>query len=177
VNMIFFASSLITVLFLITACGDLNTASNFTPTKAKLDKYEALEIYDFESAVPNFPKDALSKIPSDVEKLLSSKNNTFKEIKRGDIKDIPADKTLVLLGEITEYVPGSDFKFEGGAVKFGEVTLSLKLALVQKDNGREITRGDVTGFSSLGILRKGYIGKSMYESLAEEIVKFIVESY
>ena len=173
----YLASFLITVFFLIMACGDLKTASHFTPTKTKLDEFQALEIYDFESAVPNFPKDALTKIPSEVEKLLSSRENTFKEVKHGDIKDIPADKTLVLLGEITEYVPGSDFKFEGGAVRFGEVTLSLKLALVQKDNGREITSGDVSGFSSLGILRKGYVGKSMYESLAEEIVKFIVESY
>ena len=90
--MIFFASSLITVLFLITACGDLNTASNFTPTKAKLDKYEALEIYDFESAVPNFPKDALSKIPSDVEKLNKAKvdegkNPSEKRKAREDRKD------------------------------------------------------------------------------------------
>ena len=158
-------------------CGDVKTSSYFTPPKSKLDKYEALEIFDFETAIPDFPKEALTKIPNDVEKLLDAEKNSFKEVSRGNIEQIPPDKTLVLLGEVTNYVPGTDFTFEGGAVKFGEVTISLKLALVQKDSGIEITSGEVSGFSSLGILRSGHLGKDMYEIMANEIVKFISESY
>lgn len=158
-------------------CGDVKTSSYFTPPKSKLDKYEALEIFDFETAIPDFPKDALTKIPNDVENILKTEKDSFKEVSRGAIEQIPADKTLVLLGEVTSYVPGTDVTFEGGAIKFGEVTISLKLALVQKDSGEEITSGEVSGFSSLGILRSGHLGKDMYEILANEIVKFISESY
>jgi hypothetical protein len=158
-------------------CGDVKTSSYFTPPKSKLDRYEAIEIFDFETAIPDFPKEALTKIPNDVEKLLKTEKDSFKEVSRGNIGQIPADKTLVLLGEVTNYVPGTDFKFEGGAVKFGEVTVSLKLALVQKDSGIEITSGEVSGFSSLAILRSGHLGKDMYEIIANEIVKFISENY
>ena len=165
------------IFILLSGCGDVKTSSYFTPPKSKLDKYEALEIFDFETSIPDFPEDALTKIPNDVEKLLNTKKDLFKEVSRGNIEQIPADKTLVLLGEVASFVPGSDIKFEGGAVKFGEVTVTLKLALVQKDSGKEITSGDVSGFSSLAILRSGALGKDMYEIIANEIVKFISENY
>lgn len=168
---------LVLIPILNIGCGDVKTSSYFTPPKSKLDKYEALEIFDFETTIPDFPKDALAKIPDDVEKILETEKNSFKEVSRENIKQIPADKTLVLLGEVTNYVPGTDFQFEGGAVKFGEVTVSLKIALVQKDSGIEITSGEVSGFSSLAILRSGHLGKDMYEIIANEIVKFISENY
>jgi hypothetical protein len=173
--LIYISISLIPILNF--GCGDVKTSSYFTPPKVKLDKYEALEIFNFETAIPDFPKEALTKIPNDVEKILKTEKDSFKEVSRGTIKQIPADKTLVLLGEVTDYVPGTDFKFESGAIKFGEVTISLKLALVQKDTGQEITSGEVSGFSSLGILRSGHLGKDMYEILANQIVKFISENY
>jgi hypothetical protein len=175
VILLFFYLSLVPIVNI--GCGDVKTSSYFTPPKSKLDKYEALEIFDFETIIPDFPKEALAKIPNDVEKILSTQKNSFKEVSRGDIENIPPDKTIILLGEVTNYIPGTDVTFEGGAVKFGEVTLSLKLALVQKDSGIEITSGEVSGFSSLGILRSGRLGKDMYEIIADEIVKFISESY
>ncbi len=168
---------LLSLFATVSGCGDVKTSSYFTPPKSKLDKYEALEIFDFESAIPDFPKDALKKIPDDIEKLLKAKENTFEEVKHGEIDDIAADKILVLLGEIAEFVPGTDVKFEGGALKFGEVTISLKLALLEKDTGKEITTGEISSFSSLGIFRSGHVGKDMYEIIAQEIVKFISENY
>lgn len=174
-GLLFVHLSLIPILN--SGCGDVKTSSYFTPPKSKLDKYEGLEIFDFQTTIPDFPKDALSKIPNDVEKILKTEKDSFKEVSRSTIEQIPADKTLVLLGEVTSYIPGTDFTFESGAIKFGEVTISLKLALVQKDSGQEITSGEVSGFSSLGILRSGRLGKDMYEILANEIVKFLSESY
>jgi len=159
------------------SCGDIKTSSYFTPPKSKLDQYEALEIFDFESAIPAFPKDSLTKIPDEIEKLLENRNNMFKEVKHGEIDDIPADKTLVLLGEIAEYVPSSEVRLEGGALKFGEISLSLRLAFVQKNTGREVTTGEISTFSSLGIFRSGHIGKDMNQIIADEIVKYISENY
>ena len=80
-------------------------------------------------------------------------------------------KTLVLLGEISEYGPASDIRYEGGKVKFGEVTINISLAILEKSTGKEITTGDVNTFSSFGFNKK-----KMYEEVANEVVKFIREN-
>ncbi|MEQ9617656.1 MAG: hypothetical protein RIG61_00600 [Deltaproteobacteria bacterium] len=156
---------------LITGCTNVKTTSYFTPTKTKLKEFQAIQFETFETQIEDFPKEALTKVPDQAAELLASRNK-FKEVKYGEIENIPAEDTLVLLGEISEYRPSSDITFEGGGLKFGEVSIALKLALVNKATGDEISTGEVSGFSSMG-----FMAKDIYQSLAEEIVKYIIEGY
>ena len=160
------------LVVLITGCGTVKTSSNFNEPEAKLSKYAGLEISDFETKIPFVPKDALTQIPDETASHLTSKNAGFRKVWRGQIKDIPDENTLVLLGEVTEYQSGKNFKFEGGALKFGEASLTVQLAIVEKATGKEIVTGEVNGFSSLGFTKSG-----IYKGVAEEIVKFISENY
>jgi hypothetical protein len=162
---------------LISGCGDLKITSYFDQPRVKLSKYEALEISDFESELPDVPEEILTKLPDEVARLLGSERIGLKKIERESIEDISAENTLVLLGEITEYESGKDIKFESGAIKFGESSLTVQLALVEKATGNEVVSGQVNGFSSLGFFRRGFIAKDVYKGLAEEIVKFISENY
>lgn len=169
--------SLIVLIFIvassvfITGCTNIKTTSYFTPTKTKLSDFQAIQFETFETQIEDFPKEALTNVPDQAAELLSSKNK-FKEVKYGEIENIPAEDTLVLLGEVSEYRPSSDITFEGGGLKFGEVSIALKLAIVNKATGDEISTGEVNGFSSMG-----FMAKDIYESLAEEIVKYIIEAY
>ncbi len=171
----FFLSSFITfylLLFLITGCGTVKTSSSFSDPGVKLDRYAGLEISDFETKIEFVPKDALTQIPDETASLLSSKNRGFQKIGRGELKEIPDEDTLVLLGEVIEYQSGKNFKFEGGALKIGEASLTVQLAIVEKATGKEIVTGEVNGFSSLGFTKSG-----IYKGVSEEIVKFISENY
>ena len=162
---------LILLSMLNSACTNIKTSSYFTPTKTKLGDFKAIQFETFETEIEDFPKDALTKIPDQAAALLATKNK-FQEVKYGEIENIPAEDTIVLLGEVSEYRPSSDISFEGGGLKFGEVSVSLKLAIVNKATGDEISTGEVNGFSSMG-----FMAKDIYESLAEEIVKYIIENY
>lgn len=156
---------------IVTGCTTIKTTSYFAPTKTKLRDFQAIQFETFETQIEDFPKDALTKIPDKAAALLESENK-FKEVKYGKIENIPAEDTIVLLGEISDYRPSSDVSFEGGALKFGEVSISIKLALVNKATGDEIATGEVNGFSSTG-----FMAKDIFQSLAEEIVKYINETY
>jgi len=160
------------LLFLISGCGSVKTSSSFSDPEVKLGKYAGLEISDFETKIEFVPKDALTQIPDETASLLSSKNNGFQKIGRGQLKDIPDENTLVLLGEVTEYQSGKNFKFEGGALKIGEASLTVQLAIVEKATGKEIVTGEVNGFSSLGFTKSG-----IYKGVSEEIVNFISANY
>lgn len=155
----------------MTSCTNIKTTSYFTPTKTKLKDFQAVQFDTFQTEIEDFPKEALAKIPAQAATRLVSENK-FKEVLYGEIKDIPAADTIVVLGEITEYRPSSDITFEGGGIKFGEVAIAIKLAIVNKATGDEISTGEVSGFSSMG-----FMAKDIYESLAEEIVKYINEGY
>lgn len=156
---------------LITGCTNIKTSSYFTPTKTKLSEFQAVQFETFVTEIEDFPEEALTKVPDKAAGLLASKNK-FKEVKFGEIENIPAGDTLVVLGEVSEYRPSSDITFEGGGLKFGEVSIAIKLAVVNKATGDEISTGEVNAFSSMG-----FMAKDIYESLAEEIVKYIVEGY
>ncbi len=158
-------------LIILSSCGGIKTTSYFVPPKQRLQNFEGLEIEDLVTEIEDFPKEGLTEIPTKVAVLVSSKNK-FKEVTHGKIENIPATDTLVLLGEVSEYRPSSDISFEGGGLKFGEVSVTIKLALLEKATGNEVSTGEVNGFSSLG-----FMAKDIYESLASEIVKFIMESY
>ena len=160
------------VAALVIGCGSVKTASYFTPPAKNLNNYIALEIMDFETYIPDLPKDALRKVPQEIERLMNSKKTNFSTVKYGRISNIQAQDTLVLLGEFTAFEPGSSFKYEGGALKFGEVTIGLQVVIVEKATGRKVITGEISGFSSTGVLRKGG-ANSIYESLAAEIVKFL----
>jgi hypothetical protein len=164
-------------VFLIAGCGDLKIYSNFEPPEDDLRKYRALEIADFETELVDVPQEALMKIPDEVEEILDSRSGGFEEIGRGAIGDVPPEDTLVLLGIITDYQSGTDIKTGGGAIKFGESALSIRLSLVEESTGREIASGDVNGFSSFGFLRSGLLTRGVYKSVAEEIASFIHENY
>ena len=163
--------------FLVAGCGDLKIYSDFKPPEERLNKYKALEIADFEAEIPNIPQGALVEIPNEVQKLLASKRGEFEEVKREAIEDISPKDTLILLGTITDYQSGTNVKMEGGAIKFGESGLAVRLSLVEEDSGREIASGIVSGFSSLGLFRRGIFTKDVYQSIAEEIAKFISENH
>ncbi|MCL4244221.1 MAG: hypothetical protein KJ002_03685 [Candidatus Dadabacteria bacterium] len=163
--------SLFLLALLIPGCTSIKTTSYFTPTTTKLQQYQAVEFETFETEIVNFPEEALAKVPEQAAALLESKNK-FKEVKFGRIDNVPATDTVVVLGEVSEYRPSSDVSFEGGSLKFGEVAITIKLAIVNKATGDEISSGEINGFSSLG-----FMAKDIYESLAEEIVKYILETY
>ena len=155
----------------VSGCTNIDTTSYFTPTKTKLRDFKAMQFGTFETQIADFPKDALTKIPDKAAALLASENK-FKEVKYGEIDNIPAEDTIVLLGEVTDYRPSSDFSFKGGALKFGEVSISIKLALVNKATGDEIASGEVNGFSSTG-----FMAKDIFQSMAEEVIKYVNEAY
>ena len=157
--------------FSLLGCGEIKTTSYFTPTKTKLKDYQAVQFEKFETEIVDFPEEALSKVPAESAALLDTKNK-FKEVSNSNITNIPASETVIVLGEVAEYRPSSDISYEGGGVKFGEVSITIKLALLNKATGDEITTGEINGFSSMG-----FLAKDIYESLAKEIVKYILESY
>jgi hypothetical protein len=160
------------LVLLISGCGSVKTSSYFNEPQVKLNNYAGLEISDFETKIPYLPKDALTQIPDETARLLTSENTGFGKVGRGPLKDIPGESTLVLLGEVTEYQSGKNIKFEGGAIKFGEASLTVQLAIVEKETGKEVVTGEVNGFSSLGFTKSG-----IYKGVAEEIVKFVSENY
>jgi hypothetical protein len=155
----------------IVGCGEIKTTSYFTPTKTKLKDFQAVQFENFETEIDDFPKEALAKIPAESAALLDSKNK-FKEVSNTEITNIPASDTVIVLGEVAEFRPSSDVSFEGGGIKFGEVSITIKLALLDKATGNEIATGEINGFSSLG-----FMAKDIYESMAKEIVKYILEIY
>jgi hypothetical protein len=157
--------------FLFTGCASIKTTSYFKPVKIKLGTFQAIQFDKFETEIVDFPEKALSRVPAETAALLATKDK-FKEVEFGAIENIPAEDTIVVLGEVSEYRPSSDISYEGGGVKFGEVSITIKLALVNKATGDEISTGEVNGFSSMG-----FLAKDIYESLAKEIVKYILEGY
>ncbi|MFI5322862.1 MAG: hypothetical protein ACHQ6U_04885 [Thermodesulfobacteriota bacterium] len=155
----------------VSGCTNINTTSYFAPIKTKLRDFQAVQFETLETQIKDFPKDALTKIPVKAASLLASENK-FKEVKYGEIDNIPAEDTIVLLGEVTDYRPSSQFSFEGGGLKFGEVSISIKLALVNKATGDEIATGEINGYSSTG-----FMAKDIFQSMAEEVIKYVNESY
>jgi hypothetical protein len=161
----------------ITGCGDLKVTSYFNPSDPKLNRYKTLEIADFETEITDVPKEALTRISDEVAKLIVSKNIGFQKVERGSIEGDPTQQTLILVGEITGYESGKSFKEEGGALKFGEASLTVHVWLLDKNTGDGITDGEVSGLSTIGFLRSGFITKGVYEAIAQEIVKFISKNY
>lgn len=158
------------LLFLLVACGTLKTTSLFEEPNANLRDYGALEIRDFESTIPDFSRDSLTDIPKFVAE--GSQNFHFEKVKHGVINGHDEADTLVMLGEITNYQSGSDIKFESGAIKFGEVKLKIKIAIVEKNTGVEVARGEVASFSSFGFSPND----KFHRSVADEIIKFLAQN-
>ena len=156
------------VVIITISCTDIKTSSYFKPTTTTFSNYKALEVHTFESKSEKFPDDELNKLSEIISKKLNSSNSKFKSIVVGKTSNFDDDETLVLLGEISEYGPASDIKYESGKVKFGEVTLNISIAILEKSTGKEITSGDINTFSSFGFAKK-----KMYEEVANEVVKFI----
>lgn len=160
----------ILILFFVVSCGSLKTTSIFEQPKSNLRDYDALEIRDFETNIPNFSNDSLTEIPLYIEQ--GVKNSHFKKVKYGNITSVDENKTLVLLGEITEYESGSKIKYESGALKFGEVNLNISVAIVEKNTGNEIVRGEIASFSSFGFKA----GEKFHKSVANEVIKFLEQN-
>jgi len=161
------------VFLLLLSCGDLKTTSYFSPTSTKLSEFNALEIHDFETKIENVPAEALSKIPEKITEKMKTGSNSFSSVEHGTVSNISSDKTVVLLGEITDYTSAGDVDYEGGALKFGEVRVTLSLALVNKATGDEIATGEVNSFSSLGFFEGNVFGNKLYDQIAEEVVNFV----
>ena len=161
-------------ILILASCTNVQTTSHFTSSKAKLSDFSALEIEEFESAAEGFPEEALTIIPNLVAEKLRSKDLNFEEIVFGEVNNVPPEATLVLLGEISKYVGGGDVRYESGNVKFGEVDISLDIVILKKSNGRDIASGEVSSFNSASFL--GGTDK-MYDEIATEIVKYILQNY
>jgi len=133
-----------------------------------------MEIQEFESAAENFPKEALTVIPNLVVEKLRAKNLNFEKIAFGDIDTVAPEKTLVLLGEIGKYVGGGEVNYDSGNVTFGETDINVDIAILQKSNGRDIASGEVSSLNTASFL--GGTDK-MYQQIADEIVKYILQNY
>ncbi len=166
--------TLILATVVLISCTNVQTTSYFSSSKVKLSDYSALEIQEFESAAENFPEEALTIIPNLVKEKLLSKNLKFEKIAFGDIDSVPPEKTLVLLGEIIKYVGGGDVNYDSGNVKFGEVDINIDIVILQKSNGRDIASGEVSSLNTASFL--GGTDK-MYQQIADEIVKYIMQNY
>ncbi len=167
----------ILLMVLITGCSDLKTVSYMSPPSSKLRKYSWLEIATFETDIINVPESALTKMPEAVAKAIEEKGIGFKEVVYGD-RELPYEQgTLVMFGEIVNYQSGRDIKAEGGALKFAEASITVRLSIVDKATGMEITNGEVNSSSSFGFLKKGILSKGVYSAIAEEIANFIQENY
>lgn len=157
--------------FALSGCGEIKTTSYFTPTKTKLRDFQAIQFETLETDIEDFPKEALSKVPAESAALLDTKDK-FKEVSNSEITNFPASETVIVLGEVAEFRPSSDISYEGGGIKFGEVSITIKLALLDKATGNEIATGEINGFSSMG-----FMAKDIYKSMAKEIVTYILEIY
>jgi len=165
------------LMVVASGCTDLKTVSYMDPPRTKLREYTSIEIATFETEIPDVPEAALTKLPEVVAKAIQEKGLGFKEIAYGD-KELPYDKgTIVMFGDIVDYQSGRDIKAEKGSIKFAEASLTVKLSMVDKATGKEITNGEVNSSSSFGFLGKGVISKGVYTAIAEEIANFIKKNY
>lgn len=160
----------LTLLFFLISCGSLKTSSIFEEPSLNLRNYHALEIRDFETNIPNFSNDSLTQIPLFIAE--GAQDFHFQEVKHGNITSVDEHKTLVLLGEITEYESGGKIKYEKGALKFGEVNLNISVAIVEKHTGNEVVRGEIVSFSSFGFKA----GEKFHKSVANEVIKFLAQN-
>ena len=160
--------------FALISCTNVQTTSYFSSAKVKLSDFSAIEIHEFESAAENFPEEALTLIPQLVVDKLKTKNLKFDKIAFGEIDTLPPEATLVLLGEIGKYVGGGEVNYDSGNVTFGEVDINVDIAILQKSNGRDIASGEVSSLNTASFL--GGTSK-MYEQIADEIVKYILQNY
>ena len=166
--------TLLFAIFALISCANVQTTSYFSSAKVKLRDFSAIEIQEFESAAENFPEEALTIIPNLVAEKLRSKNLKFDKVSYGEIDSASPEETLVLLGEITKYVGGGEVNYESGNVKFGEVDINVDIVILQKSNGRDIASGEVSSLNTASFL--GGTDK-MYQQIADEIVKYILQNY
>ena len=166
--------SLLLAIFVLYSCTNVQTTSHFSSARVKLSDYSALEIQEFESTAENFPEEALTLIPNLVVDKLRAKNLKFDKIAFGNIDTVPPEATLVLLGEIGKYVGGGEVNYDSGNVTFGEIDINVDIAILQKSNGRDIASGEVSSLNTASFL--GGTDR-MYDQIAEEIVKYILQNY
>ena len=158
---------------LLQSCANVQTTSYIPSPKASIGSYDAIEIHEFESAVVNFPEEGLIEIPNLIAEKLRDNNTSFKEVAYGEISNTQPQKTLVVLGEISNYVGSGDVRYETGNVKFGEIVINVDIAILQKSNGREIASGEINSFNSASFL--GGKGK-MFEEIANEVTNYILQN-
>lgn len=156
--------------------GSLDTTSYYTKPDTLLRNYRGFEITDFESYNEDVPDILRTQIPGEVEAKLIQSNLGFQTVNYGPIQNIPSDQTIIMLAEILDVQSTKDFDYEKGSLRFGEASISIKIALVQKNNGREILTAEVAGFSSLGLF-KGRSPEKFNDSIANEIVELIAANY
>jgi hypothetical protein len=174
-----FVLNIILISIVLVNCGgfsSLDTSSYYSKPETLLRNYKAFEITDFESYDENIPEILKTQIPGEVEGKLIQSNIGFQSINYGPIQNVPSDQTILMLAEIVDVQSSKDFKFEKGSLKFGETSISIQIALVQKDNGKEILTAEVAGFSSLGLF-KGRSSNKFKDSIANEIVELIAANY
>jgi len=155
---------------------NLETSSYYSKPERLLRNYKAFEITDFEFYDENIPEILRTQIPDEVEGKLIQSNIGFQSINYGPIKNVPSDQTIVMLAEIVDVQSSKDFKFNKGSLKFGETSISIQIALIQKDTGEEILTAEVAGFSSLGFFKSRSANK-FKNSIANEIVELIAANY
>ena len=168
---------LLILIILFSSCGKVDTSSYYDKPSKTLRNYSALEITDFISFNPDIPDDVKTLLPSIIENKLINTNLGFQRIKYGSINDISSNNTLVMLAEIKDITSSRDFKFKKGTLQFGESSLSLQMALVQKDTGEEVLSGEVVGFDSTGLFGAKADSDKMLDHIANAVVNLIAANY
>lgn len=164
---------LLPIFLLLVSCGDLKTTSYFTRPSTSLSEFNAIEVHDFETQLKDVPAEALTKLPERIAEKLRAGGKSFSTVEHGTVDNVPPDKTIVLLGEISDYTTAGDVKYEGGALKFGDVRVTLSVALVNKANGDEIANGEINSFTSLGFFEGNVFGNKLYDQMSDQVIDFI----
>ena len=155
-------------------CGAQSTVSA-RPPQGKLSNYEALEVADFQTKISDVPGDVILGIPDKVARELAVVGRTFSEVKRARIEDVPPEKVLTLVGVVTEYEAGGGLRASGGALKWGEGAIKVRVGLVDKSTEALVAQADIESSTSSAFTKGGM--EKVYNKVVEEIVKFISTVY
>lgn len=162
---------LLPALICILGCSNIKTVAYISPPLAKLGGYQAIEIPTFDTDMDDVPEGVLTALPKAVAEEIKARNLGFEQVVYGESEADPGKSTIVMFGEVTDYVAPTDFSMEGGNITFGEVVVTVHLSVLDKKTGKEITNGDVSGQNSLGL------SKGMFKAIAKDIGDYMVANY
>lgn len=162
---------------LISGCASSRTQI-LQPKKIGFSNYPVIEVVDFDNNIGGeVPFGMVQELPNSLAKELTALN-LFKVVNRIPLENMaaPAEKTLVLKGNIIEFNPGSRGKrYWGGMLGWGKGFMTIQLTALDKKSREEIFKGNVGSELSGGFFGGSFEGA--VEKLQEEMVKCIQINY